>query len=338
MDAPASGKRRVWIRLLSVFLALILIPVSSLASQTGQVNTSSLILRQSASKSSQALQTLPKGTKITITGTSGDWYKVTYGKYTGYVMKRYVTVSGNVSSASNSSKNSSTASKSSPETELTRKLKAIGRPTPCAAGAVGANVKKLQRCLTACGYYKGPLDGIYSTSTKAAVKRLQRAKHLKQDGIATRQTIAAMFGESIPADTNMYITERLDWFEEGPWTIPKGAVFTVKDCKTGKTFKCKRWSGANHCDTMPLTKEDTAIMKSLYGGNWSWRRRSILVLYNDHVYAASMNGMPHGTTTIKNNNFPGHFCIHFYGSKTHGTKRVDPTHQNCVAIAMRYRW
>ena len=79
-------------------------------------------------------------------------------------------------------------------------------------------------------------------------------------------------------------------------------------------------------------------MKSIYGGSWSWNRRPILVKYNGHVYAASMNGMPHGTTTITNNNFPGHFCIHFYGSKTHGTKRVDATHQNCVALAMHYSW
>ena len=323
----ADGGHRVWLRLLSLFFALILIPVTSLASQTGRVNTSALILRQSASKSSKALQTLPNGTSLTITGSSGDWYKVTYGKYSGYVMKCYVTVSGGSSS-----------SQSNIDSTLLRKLKAIGRPTPCASGAIGSNVKKLQRCLTACGYYKGPLDGVYGTSTKAAVKKLQKAKHLKQDGIASRQTIAAMFGETIAADSTTYVTERLDWFKEGPQTIPKGAVFTVKDCKTGKTFQCKRWSGANHCDTMPLTKQDTAIMKSLYGGKWSWRRRSILVLYNGHVYAASMNGMPHGTTTIKNNNFPGHFCIHFYGSKTHGTKRVDPTHQNCVAIAMKYKW
>ncbi len=336
MSAPHKHSLRV--RILSLFLALILIPVSALASQSGQVNTASLVLRQSASTTSKALQTLPQGTKITITGSTGEWYKVSYGKYHGYVMKKFVTVSGGSSGSSGSSSSSSSSSAAVQDSPLLHQLRAIGRPNPCAYGSMGANVKKLQRCLAACGYYKGELDGMYGTSTKNAVKKLQKAKHLKQDGIATKQTIAAMFGETIPADTTTYITERLDWFEAGPWTIPKGAVFTVKDCKTGKTFQCKRWSGANHCDTMPLTKEDTAIMKSLYGGSWSWRRRSILVLYNGHVYAASMNGMPHGTTTIKNNNFPGHFCIHFYGSKTHGTKHVDETHQNCIAIAMNYQW
>ncbi len=111
----------------------------------------------------------------------------------------------------------------------------------------------------------------------------------------------------------------------------------MKDIKTGKVFTVKRWSGYNHIDAEPLTSSDTSTMKSIYG-HWSWKRRSVLVKYNGHVYAASMNGMPHGTTTIKNNGFPGHFCIHFYGSKTHGTKHVDETHQNCIAIAMNYQW
>ena len=50
-----------------------------------------------------------------------------------------------------------------------------------------------------------------------------------------------------------------------------------------------------------------------------------------------MNGMPHGTSTL-NNNFDGHFCIHFYNSRTHGTDRVDEDHQNAVARAMNATW
>ena len=90
-------------------------------------------------------------------------------------------------------------------------------------------------------------------------------------------------------------------------------------------------------DTEPLTAEDTAIMKEIYGGAWSWDRRAILVKYDGHVYAASMNGMPHGTSTI-DNGFDGHFCVHFTGSKTHGTDRVDEDHQAAVAQATQYSW
>ena len=88
---------------------------------------------------------------------------------------------------------------------------------------------------------------------------------------------------------------------------------------------------------LELTAINTKIMKSIYG-HWSWKRRAILVRYNGHVYAASMNGMPHGTQTITGNNFDGHFCIHFYGSKTHGSKKVDAMHQKCVKEAMKCSW
>ncbi|MBQ8161249.1 MAG: peptidoglycan-binding protein [Clostridia bacterium] len=309
------------------------VPERALAASYGTVNCSSLNLRKKASKDSKALQTLDQGTTVEILGESGEWYKVTYGKYTGYVMKKYI----------NKGKNSTSASKSSSSSSSAASLKSIGKPSPCSVGDGGSNVKKLQKCLKALGYYTGAIDGDYGSGTKSAVKKLQKAKGLKQTGNADKNTIAAMFGESVSSSSSSstaktYTTERLNWFKNGSSRIPKGSTFTVKDCKTGKTFQCKRWSGANHMDSEPLTKSDTATMKSIYGGTWSWKRRPILVKYDGRVYAASMNGMPHGTTTIDNNNFDGHFCIHFYGSKTHGTKKVDSTHQNCVSQAMKYTW
>ena len=130
----------------------------------------------------------------------------------------------------------------------------------------------------------------------------------------------------------------LDWFADNVSSvIPKKAKFVIKDVRTGKTFNAVRWSGVNHLDAEPATAEDTAIMKKIYGGAWSWNRRPILILYRGHVYAASMNGMPHGTTTI-DNDFDGHFCIHFKNSKTHGTKVVDAEHQKCVTVAGKASW
>ena len=162
---------------------------------------------------------------------------------------------------------------------------------------------------------------------------------MSQDGIAGKVTIKLLFGEdAADADEEKYTTEELDWFKNGSSTIPKGAKFEIMDCKTGKKFTVKRWSGANHIDAEPLTAEDSATMKSIYGGSWSWDRRAILVKYNGHVYAASMNGMPHEDDTISDNDFDGHFCVHFTGSKTHGTQRVDEDHQSCVQTALKYTW
>ncbi len=215
------------------------------------------------------------------------------------------------------------------------KISQITVPSTTRKGSSGKNVLALQQALKIKGYYTAPIDSSYGDKTVAAVKAFQKSKGLTQDGVAGNDTIKALFGAN--AADYAFKTERLDWFNGGADVIPRGATFTVKDVSTGKTFTCRRWAGSNHLDAEPYSSANTAIMKAIYGGSWSWARRAILVKYNGHVYAASMNGMPHGTSTL-NNGFDGHFCIHFYNSRTHETNRVDEAHQNAVARAMNATW
>jgi|GEM_PF-724264 len=126
--------------------------------------------------------------------------------------------------------------------------------------------------------------------------------------------------------------EYLGWFDKVQNIFEKNEVAVVTDIKTGKSFKVKRLYGRNHADVEPLTKEDTAIMKSIYG-KWSWDRRAVVVTIDGKTIAGSMNGMPHGGQQIENNDFQGHFCIHFKGSKTHKGNRTDVTHQAAVKVA-----
>lgn len=74
-------------------------------------------------------------------------------------------------------------------------------------------------------------------------------------------------------------------------------------------------------------------MCAIYGGNWSWERKAVVVKIGDRRVAASMNGMPHGNSDITGNNFPGHFCLHFLGSALHKTGSPDPNHQAMVLKA-----
>ncbi|MFZ5353190.1 MAG: LysM peptidoglycan-binding domain-containing protein [Bacillota bacterium] len=132
--------------------------------------------------------------------------------------------------------------------------------------------------------------------------------------------------------SNVTKGEYLNWYDEVQYIFERGDIAVVTDVKTGKTFKVKRYQGHNHADAEPLTAEDTAVMKELYG-SWSWDRRAIIVTIDGRNIAASMNGMPHGTESITDNKFKGHFCIHFKGSKTHAGNRVDRTHQAMVKKA-----
>lgn len=438
------ARRALYLALaISILLGSVALPQSARASETGTTNAK-VVLRKSANKDSEALQTLPEGEEVNLLGTSGSWYKVSYGKFSGYIMKKYVNVgshsvvnnaskiaelgdapgamrigdsnsdvkklqqalkilnyysgkldgdygegttkavmeyqndhdlladgvagkdtvksifgscaktsmsqsaSSSSSSSSSGKSSSSSSSKSASKYPTVDSIDEIGSaPKPTRSGDSGSDVAKLQQALNVLGYYNGAIDGSYGTGTENAVKNFQRKRSMKADGIAGSATIRVLFGSSASSsssssssksESKKYTTKTLDWFDDNVTrVIPKNAKFTIKDVKTGKTFEAVRWSGVNHMDTEPRTAEDTAIMKSIYGGSWSWTRRPILILYNGNVYAASMNGMPHGTSTI-DNNFDGHFCIHFLNSKTHGTKKVDPDHQACVKTAGKATW
>ena len=539
-----SGLRR----LLSGAVALMLLGCSSALADTATVTARKLILREKASSTSDALQTLPKGTKLEILGKSGSWYKVTYGKYTGYVYKTYVSVTKTASSSSSSSSTTrlEKGSTGSDVKDLQTKLKKLGYydayvdgdygDTTVAAvkafqkkynltadgiagketlkkldsvyenansakdddslrmgdsgsavknlqtklkklgyysgtvdstfgsgtyaavrafqqkngltadgvagsetlkkldsayknadsdkdddslrkGATGSAVKDLQTKLKKLGFYNAYVDGSYGDTTVAAVKAFQKKYNLTADGVAGSETLKKLDSAYKNADSNTstdddslrkgatgtavktlqtnlkklgfytaYVdgsfgattesavkafqrkygltadgvagsatlkkiesavasansgkitTERLDWFNGGKNVIPNGAVFQIKDVSTGLIFSARRQSGGSHMDAEPLTAEDTAILKKINGGTFSWRRRAVLVKYNGHVYAASIYSEPHGTNTILDNNFDGQFCLHFYGSKTHGTNRVDADHQKCVEQAMKATW
>ena len=439
LDKAYGGMRRALCAVLALAVALscMMLPQAAMAADTGVTNAK-VVLRKEADKESSALQTVPEGEEVDILGKSGDWYKVRYGNYTGYMMKKYVTQSPSAAAAAAasikalgtapgimrigdensdvkklqqalnilgyydgkidgiygdgttkavtqyqkdegleadgyagtstvtsifgscnktsmttqpepgsgaSSSSGSSSSSSSSKYPTVSSISEIGSaPGTSREGDSGSNVVKLQQALECLGYYDGAIDGVYGEGTVAAVKQFQKKRNMKDDGIAGTSTIRVLFGSvgesgSSSGSSKTYETEVLDWFEdEVTKVIPKNARFTIKDVKTGKTFEVVRWSGYNHIDAEPRTAEDTATMKSIYGGEWSWNRRAILILYNGHVYAASMNGMPHGTTTISSNDFDGHFCIHFKNSKTHESDKVDPDHQAAVTTASKATW
>ena len=306
-------------------LILCLVPLFSAMAQTGTVTVDALNVRASASTDSNVVGVVHQGEKVTIKDSTGNWYKISCNGKSGYVWKKYINLSSSSSSGSSSKGSSSSSSKGT-----------------CQPGDTGDAVRKVQKRLIALGYLSGSADGDYGNMTKKAVKAFQQRNGLNVTGSVNSNTLAKLnssIAKRAVSDSSSSSsgTERLNWFNGGSNTIPKGAVFKVKDCRTGKIFTCRRWSGYNHLDAEPNSYSDTQTMLSIVG-HWTWRRRPILVKYNGHVYAASMNAMPHGTSTISNNGFDGHFCIHFYKSKTHESGQVDSAHQQCVAEAMGYSW
>lgn len=114
--------------------------------------------------------------------------------------------------------------------------------------------------------------------------------------------------------------------------FPMYATARVTDIYTGASFTVQRREGSSHVDAQPLTAKDTAIMKKIYSGRWSWERKGVVVEVRGYRIAASMNGMPHGGGKIDDNNFPGHFCIHFLGSTIH-SGGIDAQHHREILKA-----
>ncbi|WP_312117327.1 LysM peptidoglycan-binding domain-containing protein [Brevibacillus reuszeri] len=135
------------------------------------------------------------------------------------------------------------------------------------------------------------------------------------------------------AVTDAAYGEYLDWFDAAQYLFPINAVATVTDFATKKSFRVKRTIGASHSDTEPLTAADTAIIKDIWGGSFSWSVRPVIVEVNGRRIAASMTSMPHSIEYITDNNFSGHFDIHFLGSLRHKDNLIDPDHQEAIKIA-----
>lgn len=130
--------------------------------------------------------------------------------------------------------------------------------------------------------------------------------------------------------------QEADWWASDIQSVfARGVKATITDVNTGISWQEIRKGGTNHADVQPATAEDTAKLKKVYGGVWSWNRRAIWVTINGVTYAASMNGMPHGGDSIPDNDFNGHHCIHFTNSRTHSGNRLDADHQAMVQKALK---
>ena len=280
--------------------------------QTGYITMNDVYFRTAPSTSSGSYGMLSKGTAVTVTGENGNFYKVSYAGRSGYVMKTLV-------SATKPSDASSGTNWATSKTGYITMNETNFRMAASTSSGIYRQLAK-NTIVTVTGesgdFYKVNYNGVSGYVMRTYV------------------TFTNPNGGGYSSTT----TERLDWFNGGKNVFQRGDTFQMKDCYTGKVINCYIQSAGNHLDAEPLTASDTSILLGVYGGSCSYVRRPVLVKYNGHVYAGSIYCEPHGDQVITNNNFEGQFCIHFYGSKTHGTAVVDSDHQSCVSTAMGYTW
>ncbi len=278
---------------------------------------------------------LPANTYITLIGERGSWYKVTYNASTGYISKAYVTDS--VISApvqpEQPGKDETAAPEKPDESKAKTAYVSAGtvnmRKGPGTSYGVIKVLKKGDEitCYQLTGDWysiKAGSDTGYISAKYVTTTKPEASAPAAPDNGTT---------DTKPASGKVQMA---DWWTSGiQKTFARGVIATVTDVDTGLSWQVKRSGGTNHADVQPLTAADTAKMKQAYGGKWKWDRRAIWVTIDGVRYAASMNGMPHGTGSITTNNFDGHHCIHFLNSRTHEGNRLDPAHQSMVQKAYK---
>lgn len=80
------------VKKISIIICIILcFFVSESLATTGKVNIEATRIRKETNTSSTILTVVYEGDKVEILETQGDWYKVKYGEYTGFVKKEYIS-------------------------------------------------------------------------------------------------------------------------------------------------------------------------------------------------------------------------------------------------------
>ncbi len=146
-----------------------------------------LNIRKSASTSADAVAQLSNGHSLTILGSTGDWYKVSFTlngeKITGYGHKDYIKI-GTYSGTT-----------AEPEKE---KCPYTEPDVTIRQGDSGDSVRWLQWYLYKLGYLKeSDIDGSFGPTTLSAVEKFQTDKKLDVDGLVgsgTRSALKTAYG------------------------------------------------------------------------------------------------------------------------------------------------
>ena len=182
--------RRILAMILMIAIFCSMMPLALAASYTGTINENDVFFRMKPNTSCMFHCRLNKNTKVTVTGVSGDYYKVTYDGKSGYVMQRFVTLPDSAKSALG------TAASSSSFASATKISQLGAAPKATQKGSTGKDVEKLQQALKIKGHYTGVVDGKYGNNTANAVKAFQKDSGLDDDGIAGKQTLEALYKRS----------------------------------------------------------------------------------------------------------------------------------------------
>ena len=255
---------------------------------------------------SSANVALKKGLCLTVKAVSGSWAKVKYKSVTGYVPVKYL---GSASSGADTAKGTRYVGYISKSTvAYTQYSKSSEQFT--------LDVNTQITVISQKGsYYWIETNGRTGYVLKSCVSQYKVAENVE----SWKSSVVKM-----------------NWFSGGSSAFPTGSYGYIYDIDTGIYLRIKRMGGYNHADVEPATSTDTAKLKKIAGGTFSWNSHAVILKAGSKYIACAINTKPHGKQTIKNNGYNGQFCLHMVGSITHGSGKVNEVHQ--ANIEKAWKW
>ena len=310
-----------------VIAALVLAAVPAMAeSVKAKVSSSSAKIYRTASSSADHVK-MKKGTEVTVTAVKGKWAKVKVSGKTGYMPTKYLSKTSSSKSGSAKSSSSSSSKKSASRTAAY-----VSKDTYVYKKASSSSSKRAISANTKV-YVVGKSDGWCKVQNSSG-----SATGYVKSGCLSKKKVSSKKASSSKKDNTSWKSQvvKMDWFGEGKNVLKKGKYAYIYDIDTGVELRIKRMGGHNHADVEPATAADTAKLKRVAKGNFSWKSHAVILKSGGKYVACGINTEPHGDQTITNNNYDGQFCLHMVNSRTHGSDKVNPNHQKCINQA--YNW
>ncbi len=191
----------------------------------------------------------------------------------------------------------------------------------------GEMVVRIQLRLRELGYFMFKPTGSFQSLTVNSVIAFQQKQTdengapIIADGSVGPQSRSILFSNrtvrmdiltDIPfgqLSATMAATGELINWETVKSQLEAGQTYTITDCYSGTQFSMTFVDGENHAEMRCAAMEDEAAYKELFGGEYNYSKRPVLITLNGKNVAASLQGMPHGTDS--------HSCMYFDGSLSH---------------------
>lgn len=216
----------------------------------------------------------------------------------------------------------------------------------------GDYIAMIQVRLRELGYFHFKPTGRFQGMTRDAVIQFQihqtdaEGKQIISDGTVGQQSVDILFSakavrapiaQSIPigpkADGSQTKKgESTDW-DEMKSILNEGTTYLLTDYNTGVTFQMVFTGGDLHAEMECKSGSDTEAYKKVFGNAFNYSKRPMLISANGKLIACSLQGEPHGSDTVSNNDMAGHACLYFNNSKSHVGGLADVEHIRNVFTA-----